>query len=776
MRLSNVLLAAAVLATAIAATAAGCGGDDTAGVPPDAGDVTVADSPAPPPGDSAADGPVLAENGLDDRPTNTTCKPPARPSSDLAVKFSLTFAGTKLSTPVHLRQIPGNSSRIYVLQLLGQLVWFTTDAPLTVHTAIDVSAKLTHDAKGGLVGEGGLLGFAFHPSFDKNGYAYLSYTTPSATSPVNMASIITRVTSTDGGQTFDPKSEVTILGPFDQPTPSHKGGNIAFGPDGYLYAGFGDGAVPATNSQNTNGFFAKIIRIDVDHPDPGKMYGIPADNPFKNGGGEPATYAWGFRNPWRWSFDRASGDLWVGDVGQNAWEEVDAKVKLNGNYGWDCREGTHPFITACANTPGLIDPVWEYDHVTDGASKSVTGGVVYRGKAIPSLVGMYIFGDFAISKIWALVPDASSGKYQALLLNPAGPTQNWSAFAEDNDGEIYAIAFGGLLYKMVPNVVADGGAPPSSPFPDKLSETGCVDPLNPKAPASGLIPYGVNSQLWADGATKNRWMALPDGKQIHIEADGHWEFPVGSVLMKEFSVDGKRVETRLLVRHEDDGEWAGYTYAWDDAETDATLLPSNETRPLAGGKSWYYPSRAECVTCHNSIAGRTLGTWTGQLNGDFLYPENRLSNQLTTLAHIGMFDAPLQAPAAQLEVFPDPAGTAALDARARAYLHANCSFCHRPGGFGGGGMNLLFAAPFDATGLCNAATQDGDLGIAGAKLLAPGDPARSLLSVRPHALDAKRMPPVATRVVDTVGTGVIDQWITSITSCPATIDAGSDAK
>jgi len=638
---------------------------------------------------------------------------------------------------------------------------------------------------GAPVGEGGLLGFAFHPNFASNGYLYLSYTTPSATSPVNMASIITRVTSTDGGWTFDPKSEVTIVGPFDQPQTNHKGGNILFGPDGYLYAGFGDGGGSADifkHGQDTNGFFAKIDRIDVDHPDSGKMYGIPADNPFKNGGGEPATYAWGFRNPWRWSFDRVSGDLWVGDVGQAAWEEVDAKVKLNGNYGWNCREGFHPYSGTCLSKPGFIDPVYDYDHVTDGTAKSITGGYVYRGKAIPSMVGTYIFGDFIIGKIWALVTDPSTGKYSALQLNPNGPIWNWSSFAEDLDGELYGIGIGGQILKMVPNAAApgdagaDSSAPPPPPFPGKLSATGCVDPQDPKKPGSALIPFGVNSPLWADGATKNRWMALPPGKQIHIEADGHWEFPIGTVLMKEFSVDGKRVETRFLVRHNEDGGWAGYTYAWDDAETDATLLPSNETRALPNGKSWYYPSRSECVTCHNATAGRTLGTWTGQLNGDFLYPTNRISNQMVTLDHLGMFDAPLPAPVANLDRFPDPAGDAPIEDRARSYLQANCSFCHRPNSGGGGAMDLRFSTSFNASGVCNALPANGDQGVPGAKVLAPGDPAHSLLSVRPHALDARRMPPVATRVVDSDGTAVIDQWITSVTSCPASLDAGLDAK
>jgi len=235
--------------------------------------------------------------------------------------------------------------------------------------------------------------------------------------------------------------------------------------------------------------------------------------------------------------------------------------------------------------------------------------------------------------------------------------------------------------------------------------------------------------------------------------------------VKNFTVGGKRIETRLFMRH-DDGGWAGYTYEWLDDESDALLLPSGK-RKTVGSQSWYYPARSECVFCHSEAAGRTLGPEIGQLNGDFVYPStNRISNQLHTLEHIGMFAAPLSAPVDQLAVYPDPLGTAPVDARARAYLHANCSHCHRPQGPGIVDMDLRFATPFSDTKTCNVDPVQGDLGVAGAKRITPGAPAKSVLSLRPHSPAANRMPPLASSVVDDKGLQAIDAWITSLTACP----------
>jgi len=317
-----------------------------------------------------------------------------------------------------------------------------------------------------------------------------------------------------------------------------------------------------------------------------------------------------------------------------------------------------------------------------------------------------------------------------------------------------------VISKLVPS----GAVAPDS-FPQLLSQTGCVDPADPTRPAAGLIPYDVNSPLWSDGADKARYFAIPDGKTITITADQDWDLPIGSVAMKTFAVAGKRIETRLFMRH-DDGGWGGYTYEWNDDGKDATLLPAGKTRPLAGAAVWAYPSRSQCMQCHSQAAGGTIGLETAQLNRDFVYAStNRISNQLATLDHLGMFSVPLAQLPADAPRLSEPDGKDDLEARARSYLHGNCAHCHRPMGGGQGTMDLRYAQALVDTKTCNAINTQGTVGAA-SKLVAPGAPDASILSLRLHATDGKRMPPVGVSVTDTDGAALIDEWISSLTACP----------
>jgi len=276
----------------------------------------------------------------------------------------------------------------------------------------------------------------------------------------------------------------------------------------------------------------------------------------------------------------------------------------------------------------------------------------------------------------------------------------------------------------------------------------------------------VNVELWSDGAAKDRWMGLPDGTTIEVLPDGDWSFPVGTVLMKDFSVGGLLIETRLFIRH-DDGGWAGYSYEWNDPPTEATLLPGGKTR-VVGAQTWEYPSRIQCLACHTVVAGRTLGPTTAQLNREFFYPSTGLTaNELTTLETIGMFSAPLPGPPASLPVLPGPAHpTFPLEQRARGYLEANCAHCHAPGGPTQATMDLRYDVDAADMNVCEVAPNFGDLGVPGALLLTPGDPGASVLSLRPHALDGNRMPPLASSIVDPNGTQVLDDWILGLAGCP----------
>jgi uncharacterized repeat protein (TIGR03806 family) len=314
--------------------------------------------------------------------------------------------------------------------------------------------------------------------------------------------------------------------------------------------------------------------------------------------------------------------------------------------------------------------------------------------------------------------------------------------------------------------------------PMLLSATGCVDPADPKQAAPSLIAYDVNSPLWSDGAVKERYVSLPPGGKIHVkdctaepdtcmpvesggtgEDDGHWGLPVGTVLMKVFIVGDKRIETRLITRR-NESTWIGYSYEWNDDETDATLLPDQKDKPV-GSQTWHYPSPSECLQCHTEAGGRSLGPTTAQMNRDHDYADGTM-NQVDKFAALGLFDTTPP----KIDGYPDPKGMGDLEARARSYLQANCSICHRPGGTVSD-VDLRYVTPFKNTSLCNQMVNmgTGDPNVPQIRLT-PGKPEESALSYRMHTNTSYRMPKIGSSVVDPDGTSIIDDWITSIKSCP----------
>ncbi len=757
-----------VIAMGVAAATA-CGDQTSTSAPPPAL-LPEAGVAAPGPSDSGSDtastdtgvGPFAAPFGLDARPSNTTCIARPRPPSAASIALEDAFPSLpSFDLPVLMIQAPGDKTRMYVVQQgvptgpqagAAQIRVFTNSPTVTTTSPFLAFPAGTVTVGGSL--EGGLLSFAFHPGWAANRTAFLSYTVGSG--GFLTGSRVTRIRSTDGGSTLDRATEEKTFLTVAQPFENHNGGLVAFGPDGRLYIGFGDGGAGNDllgNAQDLGSLLGKMLRVEAGPTGP---YTIPPDNPFAKGGGRPEIYAWGFRNPWRWSFDRMSGDLWVGDVGQDEWEEID-RVERGGNYGWVTKEGFHCNSINPVPCPsaGLIDPIVEYPHT--GLGESVTGGYVYHGTKIPELAGQYVFADYIQGTVYTIDGSTTPASPRVLL---SAPTIYMSSFAEDADGELYIVDYlGGRIWRIVRK-----GPAPADTFPKLLSQTGCVDPKDATKPAPGLVPFAPTAQLWSDNAEKRRWLAIPDGAKIARAADGDFDFPKGSVLVKEFKVGERRVETRLLMRH-DDGGWGGYSYEWNDAGTDATLLPGGKTKAV-GAQSWTYPDRNQCFSCHTGAAGRTLGLETGQLNADFVYTTtNRVSNQLATLDHIGLFAAPLGDVSTHPR-FPDPFGTAPLPSRARAYLHANCSGCHRPSGTGTGPQDLRYgAAPADVK-VCDVAPTAGDLGVTGAKLVSPGSPEKSILSLRVRATDVKRMPPVGTRIVHPEGAALIDAWIKGTAACP----------
>jgi len=330
-----------------------------------------------------------------------------------------------LEHPVYVTHAGDGSSRLFVVEQPGR-IRIVKEGRLSASSFLDITDRVRH------AGEQGLLGLAFHPAYAKNGRFFVNYVRRS-----DGKTVIAEFRASSNPNVAQPNEKQLLT--VAQPYPNHKGGMVEFGPDGFLYIALGDGGSagdPGNRGQNRNELLGKLLRIDVDQ---GAPYAIPKDNPFAAGGGRPEIFAYGLRNPWRFSFDRQTGELWAADVGQNEWEEIDI-VKRGGNYGWRVMEGTHCFLPrdGCARD-GLIPPVADYGH--EKGRCSITGGYVYRGSRLPAMRGAYLYGDFCSGEIFAL----AEGRQQLLLKT----SLEIASFGQDQDGELYVVGHGGTIHRLV---------------------------------------------------------------------------------------------------------------------------------------------------------------------------------------------------------------------------------------------------------------------------------------------------------------------------------------
>jgi glucose/arabinose dehydrogenase len=348
------------------------------------------------------------------------------------------FPNLSFNRPVDFQHPGDGSNRLFVVEQQGIIRVFENSRGTSSKTTfLDITGRVDSHAN-----EMGLLGLAFHPDFKSNGYFFVDYT---AANP--MRTVISRFSvNKSNPDKADPDSEFIIL-EIPQPFENHNGGQIVFGPDGFLYIAMGDGGSggdPYGNGQNKASLLGKILRIDIDHHGLGAAYGIPADNPFAGNvnGFRQEIYAYGLRNPWRFSFDAVTGQLWAADVGQDRWEEADI-IEKGGNYGWNIMEGKHCYASSNCDTTGLLLPEIEYDHSVGNA---ITGGFVYRGKLVPELYGSYIYGDYVSGRIWKSHHDPVTGQVNDLLMDT---NLLITSFGIDADNEIYLCAFDGQIYRFI---------------------------------------------------------------------------------------------------------------------------------------------------------------------------------------------------------------------------------------------------------------------------------------------------------------------------------------
>lgn len=349
------------------------------------------------------------------------------------------FPNLSFQRPLDIQNAGDGTDRIFVVEQAGVISVFPNDRDVDeAEVFLDVRGRVDDSAN-----EKGLLGLAFHPDFENNGYFYVNYT---ASNP-NRTIISRFQVSDDNPDAADPESETELLS-YSQPQGNHNGGHVAFGPDGYLYIASGDGGGggdPGNNAQDRTNLLGAILRIDVDQPQNVNEYGIPADNPFVNNeeGFREEIFAYGLRNPWRFSFDAETGELWAADVGQSDREAI--HIVENGlNYGWNIIEGSicYPPGSSC-DTEGLEMPIYEYDH--SQGDRSITGGFIYRGTDFPQLDGFYIYGDFISGRIWALDVSDTENPVNTELQNT---NFNIPSFGVDEQNEIYIAGFDGKIYRF----------------------------------------------------------------------------------------------------------------------------------------------------------------------------------------------------------------------------------------------------------------------------------------------------------------------------------------
>lgn len=595
----------------------------------------------------------------------------------------------------------------------------------------------------------------FHPQFAKNGYLYLG-TNGKGPGDKHHSRIVRYTMAREAPwQLIEGSRQVVI----EWPSNGHNGAAAAFGNDGMLYVTSGDGTPnsdSANAGQDTSSLLAKVLRLDVDGAPAGQAYRVPPDNPFMgNAAVRPETWAYGLRNPWRITSDPVSGQIWVGQNGQDL-REYAHLLERGANYGWSEYEGSRVFQAGRLRGPApFTPPTIEHDHA---AFRSLTGGFVYRGARFPKLTGAYLYGDYGTGRVWAAKHDGTRLLWNRELADTAASI---AGFCSNTAGDILiADHLGHRVLRLEPAPVPDPKAPP---FPQQLRDTGLFTALDTLTPATGVQAYQINAPSWHDGAESQYFIALPAGEGAAFTpvTDGAWAWksltpPNGTALVQTLTLpaaDGKparRVETRLLLRREAD--WMAYSWIWNDAQTDATLAPAEGCRLTLDGRDWQVPSRSDCVLCHARGANYALGLTPAQLHRD---------GQLERLAAAGFTQA-LPKPPAEIPRLTHPHDASApLARRMQSWFAVNCSHCHR---HEGGGNSLMDLSPWvegASQHLIDAPPQHGDYQMPGARLIAPGEPGRSVLPVRVSSRGPGQMPPVGTIQPDPQGLSLLYQWLQS---------------
>ena len=617
-------------------------------------------------------------------------------------------------------------------------------------------------------------------------------------------------------------TENVLISQYDRHT-KHPGQDIEFGPDGFLYYTVGDessGSINCCDLQDstqtlTGGFWSGVLRIDVDrnqqtshpirrqptHPVAtpqsngnhwsdsfSQGYYIPNDNPFLSPDGAilEEYYAYGLRNPWTMSIDDLTGEIWIADVGSRSREEINFIVK-GGNYQWPYKEGDvdGPFPNH-RNSMGTEHPpaVTYGRRDTSIIGQSPIGAGVYRGNLHPDLYGKFLFSDFISGGFWAVEKNGSEFAVEHLGNISGGWRDGVNSHLLDKSGRILMAKTTGPTNPGTIEIFDRIGSTANEP-PTFLSETMAFKDLQSRTPANGCIPYSLNVPFWSDGAEKSRWVCVPNNgthnsasEKIDYSEEGIWSFPVGTVFIKQFEMasdtmspsDTFPLETRFLINGEE-GYYA-VTYIWNSSGTEAVLDNGNGgtlnfeqiTSNGVIDRRWEYPSRTDCMVCHNREAGSVLGTNTRQLNRNQSYPTTGLvANQLETLNALGMLSPAINPSSVIPNVLtstPTADTSASIEDRARSYLDANCAYCHIPDSVRAA-FDARLTTPLSQQGIINGELLS-SYDIPGEAVVVPGTPDQSILYLRTKTVGDLEMPPLSKSLIDSEGVDVLLEWIASL--------------
>jgi len=732
------------------------------------------------------------QQGLSQRVANVTLNFPQTipPPTTNSYITENAFPGLSLISPMAATTAPGETNRLYILERAGRIV-VVTNLMSPTRTVF-----LLHTNHVNASGEGGFLGLAFHPDYQSNRQFFVCYTkiatNGSGTGFHNRLSRFER-TTTNVNLALS-STEVVLYSQFDNQD-NHNAGDIHFGPDDYLYVATGDeggGNDGWNNSQKIDqDFFSALLRIDVDKK-PGSLapkhhlalggvtnYGIPPNNPFistTNYYGSNVVpsrvrtefYATGLRNPFRFSFDEVTGLLYLADVGQNAWEEVNL-ITNGGNYGWAAWEGFAPGPKPNARpATDYSKPILAYSAGTaTNQGESITGGIVYRGDRFPELVGSYIFADHVRGHIWSLTHNGITNTTFRWLYTDDG---NAGFESDPSNGDILIChPFENQVKRLVYS------SSPTGSLPATLSLAGIFSNLENLTPYAGIVPYDVNLPFWSDGAIKRRWFSIPSTNLfITFRPEQSWLSPTTTVWIKHFDIlltngsptSVRRLETRVLVKNNSPEGGYGVTYRWGNSISNAALVQAqglnediliNESGVIRT-QVWRYPSRSECLSCHNPNAGFALSFNTPQMNCNFSF-DSHVTNQIAAYRNTGYFSNTVDS-INLLRKLAHPSDTEySTTYRVRSYFQANCGQCHIPGGPTSAAFDTYIFTTLGAANIIDGALNDNS-GNPSNRVIVRNSLTNSMILNRISKRGPGQMPPLGSNLLDTQNIALVTAWIT----------------